>query len=246
MTDDRTALVVGAGPGLGESVARRFAEAGWTVGLTARTEARVESLAADLTTETAGRGVPAPGDATDRDDVAAAVETTRDAGSGSIDALVYTVYADGAGHRAFTDTTAEDLDRAYETELKGLFHFAKEVVPEMRDRGDGAILATGSVLSTAGGPEVAARSASRAGVRELCRSMARELGPDGVHVAHVLVDGWIDDPEVRERNPERGDDLWLDPAGMADTYYHLATQDRAAWSFEVDLRPYGDDVDATR
>lgn len=244
MTDNRTALVVGAGPGLGEAVARRFAEAGWTVGLTARTAARVESLAAALTTETDGRGVPAPGDATDRDEVAAAVETTRDAG-GEIDALVYTVYADSAEHRAFADTTAEDLDHAYETELKGLFHFAKQVAPEMRDRG-GAILATGSVLSTAGAPEVAARSASRAGVRELCRSMARELGPDGVHVAHVLVDGWIDDPAVRERNPDRGDDLWLDPAEMADTYYHLATQDRAAWSFEVDLRPYGDDVTATR
>lgn len=243
MSNTRTALVVGAGPGLGEAVARRFADAGWTVGLTARTADRVEKLADDLTTDTDGRAVSAPGDVTDADDVAAVVETVRDA-AGSIDALVYTVYAGGAGHKSFADTGVEDMRHAYRTEVEGLFRVAKQVVPTMRDRGDGAILATGSVLSTAGEPDIAARSASRAGVRELCRSMARELGPDGVHVAHVLVDGWIANPGARGRNPDRGDDLWLDPDEMADTYYHLATQDRAAWSFEVDLRPYGDDVDA--
>ncbi len=205
----------------------------------------METLADDLTADTDGRGVPAPGDVTDGDDVAAVIETVRDA-AGSVDALIYTVYADGAGHKSFVDTSVEDMRHAYRTELEGLFRVAKQVVPAMRDRGDGAILATGSGLSTAGGPGIAARSASRAGVRELCRSLARELGPDGVHVAHVLVDGWIDTPAVRDRNPDRGDDLWLNPDEMADTYYHLATQDRAAWSFEVDLRPYGDDVDAVR
>jgi NAD(P)-dependent dehydrogenase (short-subunit alcohol dehydrogenase family) len=245
MPEDRTALVVGAGPGLGESVARRFADAGWTVGLTARTTDRVEQLADDLTAETDGRGVSAPGDVTDSDDVSDVVETVR-ADAGRIDALVYTVYANGAGHESFADTTIEDVDHAYDTELKGLFRFAKRVAPAMQERGDGAILATGSVLSTAGAPELAARSASRGGVRELCRSLARELGPDGVHVAHVLVDGWIDDPDVRAQHPDRGDDLWLDPDEIADTYYHLATQAHSAWSFEVDLRPHGDDLSAVR
>jgi Short-chain dehydrogenases of various substrate specificities len=205
----------------------------------------VGTLADTFTADTDRRGVPVSGDVTDGDDVAVVIETVRDA-AGSINVLVSTVYASGAGHKSFADTSVEDMRHTYRTEVEGLFRVAKQVVPAMRDRGDGAILATGSVLSTAGEPEIAARSASRAGVRELCRSLARELGPDGVHVAHVLVDGWIASPAVRDRNPNRDDELWLNPDEMVDTYYHLATQSRAAWSFEVDLRPYGDDVDAVR
>lgn len=113
-------------------------------------------------------------------------------------------------------------------------------MPSMRERGDGAILVTGATASLRGGAGFAAFASAKAAQRMLAESMARQVGPEGVHVVYVVVDGVIDMPTTRRFFADRPDDFFLAPTAIAETYFHLAHQDRSAWSFQVDLRPFGE------
>ncbi|ESP87967.1 SDR family NAD(P)-dependent oxidoreductase [Candidatus Halobonum tyrrellensis] len=230
-----TAVIAGVGPGLGESVARRFAAEGCDVGLLARSGDYLDGLAADLPTDAAA----VPTDLADPDDVAAAFETVRER-LGPVDVLVN--HASAASWTGLLDTDREAFDRAYEVGPRAGFLCAREAVPDMLD-GDaegsesgsgGTVIFTGATTAVRGREGAVGFSMAKFGSRGLAQSMARELGPEGVHVAHVVVDGGIRPPDREVDDPEE----YLDPDAIADSYWHLVEQDPSAWTLELDLRPH--------
>ena len=226
----RTAVIAGVGPGLGESIARRFADDGCQVALFARSESYLNDLAAALD-ETAGAGLAVPTDLTDPDEIAAGFETVREA-FGPVDILVN--HASAASWDGLTDISAESFDRALAVGPKAALHCSQEAVVDMRESGGGTVIFTGATTSVRGREGAVGFSAAKFACRGLAESMARELGPEGIHVAHVVLDGMIRPPDGEVEN----DEDYLDPDAIADSYWHLVEQDRSAWTLELDLRPH--------
>jgi NAD(P)-dependent dehydrogenase (short-subunit alcohol dehydrogenase family) len=233
----RTVVVAGVGPGVGSSIARRAAREGCDVTLLARSEARITDLASTLDAETDGRALAVPTDLTDAADVADAFRTTREA-FGPVDALVYNPGGAPDVSGPIADTDLDDLRRAWELKVAGAHRCVRAVLDDMGD--GGALLFTNSAQSKHASAESSARASARHALRGLAQSYARELGPEGVHVAHLVVDGWVDKPALRERFPDH--EPWMDPDEVADTCWHLLDQPASARTFELDLRAAGDDV----
>ena len=228
-----TAVIAGAGPGLGESVARRFAAEGCEIGLLARSGGYLDELSDDLPTDAVGVAT----DLTDSGDIAAAFDRVRD-DLGPVDVLVNN--ASAASWSGLRDTSVDAFDRAYEVGPRADFLCSQAAVRDMLDedcpaddRG-GTIVFTGATTSVRGREGAVGFSMAKFGPRGLAESMAKELGPDGVHVAHVVIDGGILGPDVETETPED----YLDPDAIADSYWHLVQQDRSAWTLELDLRPH--------
>jgi NAD(P)-dependent dehydrogenase (short-subunit alcohol dehydrogenase family) len=227
-----TVVVAGVGPGLGESLVRRFVEEGCRVALLARTASYVEGLADDF-----GDGVVAvPTDLTAPDDVAAAFETVRTE-LGPVDVLVN--HASGGSWKGVRELSLDEFEHAWQVGARAGLQCSQEALDDMlgegRGRGDGGtVIFTGATSSIRGREGAAAFSSAKFAVRGLAESMAREFGPQGVHVAHVVIDGGILPPGQEVERPEE----YLDPDAIADSYWHLVEQDRSAWTLELDLRPH--------
>jgi NAD(P)-dependent dehydrogenase (short-subunit alcohol dehydrogenase family) len=225
---DHVAVVAGVGPGLGASVARRFAREGCSVALLARSESFVSSLAEELN-EGPGAGLAVPTDVANPDEVRAAFDRVRET-FGPVSVLVN--HASGGAWKGVRDLSVEELDRATAVGVRGAFCCSQEAVSDMLDARDGGtIIFTGATSAVRGRGGALAFSAAKFAARGMAESMARELGPEGVHVAHVVLDGQI-------RSSASDDDAQLDPDAIADTYWHLVEQDESAWTLEVDLRPH--------
>jgi NAD(P)-dependent dehydrogenase (short-subunit alcohol dehydrogenase family) len=229
----RTAVVAGIGPGLGESLARRFAREGCSVGLFARSEGYLSGLADDLTADTAGEALAVPTDVADREAVTAGFDAVREA-FGPVDVLVN--HASAAPWRGLRDADPEDFRRALAVGVEGAFHCSQEAVADMVDSDGGTVIFTGATTSVRGREGAAGFSAAKFGARGLAESMARELGPEGVHVAHVVIDGQILPPGGA--SGDRSDHEFLDPDAIAEEYWRLVQQDRSTWTLELDLRPH--------
>jgi NAD(P)-dependent dehydrogenase (short-subunit alcohol dehydrogenase family) len=233
MTDTKVAVVAGVGPGLGQAVARRFAREGFAVALMSRTEEKLEPVRAAIEAE-GGRALPVPCDASEPPSVSAAFAKVR-AELGDPSVLVYNA---GAFRPAgILELSPGDLERCWRVGAFGAFLCAREVLPKMAERGEGTVLITGATASLRGSARFAALAAPKFALRALSQSMAREFGPEGVHVAHVIIDGQIDLPRTREAQPGREAHTFLSPDAIAETYWHLHSQDRTAWTQEMDLRP---------
>jgi NAD(P)-dependent dehydrogenase (short-subunit alcohol dehydrogenase family) len=226
-------LVAGAGEGLGRAIATRFAREGYKVALAARDAGRLEKLAV----ETGGRTFPA--DLTREKDVIGLfdrVESTL----GPIDAVAFVPAVRVA--KPFAETTMEDFERVWRGSCASGFLVAREAARRMLPRGRGTVIFTGASGSLRGNAGFAAFAAAKGGLRFMAQSMARELGPRGIHVATVLLDGAIDSEMMRREYPERmsalGADGALPPEAAADAYWQLHRQPRNAWTFEMDLRPW--------
>lgn len=228
-----TALIVGAGPGLGLSLARRFGREGYAVAMVARRQPVLAELAAQL--ESLGPRLKTY--AADATDPAAVGEicaaTLRDLGEPSV--LIYNAgsYLPGG----IADITPEQFEAAWKTGCMGAFLFARALLPAMADAGRGTVLLTGATAALRGSKGFATLAVPKFGLRALAQSMAREYGPQGVHVAHVVIDGQIDTPRLRERDPDRPAHTLLAPDAIAETYWQLHCQDATAWTQELDLRP---------
>ncbi len=138
----------------------------------------------------------------------------------------------------FLEIDPAGLERNFQVNTMGLLYFARAVAPPMLEAGRGAIVVTGNTASRRGRARFAAFAPSKAAQRILAESMARSLGPRGVHVAYLVIEGGIDGPFAREVLADQPDDVFMRPAAIADTIWHLAHQDRSAWSFDIDLRPF--------
>ena len=229
-----TAVVAGVGPGLGSSVARRFAEDGAAVGLFARSTEYVEELADDLDVTTPGTAAAVPTDLTDGEAVADGFAAVRER-FGPVDALVVTAFADGAGDGGgILDAETADLAAAWETRVLGSFRCARAAAADMRRGDGGTVLLTNSAAATTPSASLPPATARHA-LRGLARSMDAdpELGAAGVQTVHVIVDGWIDKPSSRAAYPDH--ERWMDPDEIADRLHGLAAAE-TVHAGEIDLR----------
>ncbi|AXG05439.1 SDR family NAD(P)-dependent oxidoreductase [Haloplanus rubicundus] len=228
----RTAVVAGVGPGLGAAVARRFAAEGCRVALLARTEPYLDSLAAELA-DTEGEALAVPTDLTDAEAVESAFETVRET-FGPTDVLVYN--ASGTPWKGL-DIAVDEFDDALATGPRGALLCAKEAAADMLgsdgdgDDEAGTVVFTGATTSVRGKEGALGFSAAKFAIRGMAQSLARELGPEGVHVAHVVLDGSIRPPDVVPGDPP----THLDPDAIAAQYWDLVTADLATMPFEVHL-----------
>jgi NAD(P)-dependent dehydrogenase (short-subunit alcohol dehydrogenase family) len=232
------ALVVGAGEATGGAIARRFAREGYTACVARRSADKLEPLVATI--EAAGGRARAFGaDARREDEVEALVRTVEDE-VGPIEVAVFNVGANVPC--SILEESARKFVKIWELACLGGFLVGREAARRMVPRGQGTILFTGATASLRGGAGFAAFAGAKHGLRALAQSMARELGPKGIHVAHVVVDGAIDTAFIRENFPERyalkDRDGILDPEHIAEAYWQLHRQPRSAWTFEMDLRPW--------
>ena len=157
---------------------------------------------------------------------------------GTVDTLIYNA---GAGEWAsIMDTSLEGMESSWATNTLGLVACAQEVIPSMTENGEGNIMVIGATASLRGGAQSTAFASAKAAQRSVAQSMARDLGPKGIHVGYFIIDGIIDIERTRERFPDRADDFFMQPDAIADSVYALTQQDRSAWAFEIDLRPYGE------
>ena len=227
------AAVLGVGPGLGAAIAVRFAREGYAVGLMARSEGSM-SEAREEVEGSGGEALAVTADATDATSVARAFDQVR--GSlGDPEVFVYNAGAFRMG--GILELTPEDFDRCWKANCAGAFYAAQSVLPTMLERGSGTVILTGATAALRGSARFSALAVGKFGLRALAQSMAREFGPQGIHVAHVVIDGQINTQRVREMSSEREEHTMLSPDAIAETYWKLHTQDRTAWTLELDLRP---------
>lgn len=220
------------GPGTGRALAARFAAGGYRVALLARDATRLETMARDL-----------PGSRAYACDVgdAAAVDTTvaaviADFGVPSI--VIHNAVRGTFGDFRSLDPT--DLEANFRVNVMGLLHLARALADRMIAAGGGSLLVTGNTSALRGKPAFTGFAPTKAAQRILAQALARSLGPAGVHVAYLIIDAVIDVPWARDQFADKPDEFFAQPSAIADTAWHIAHQHRSAWSFDVELRPYGE------
>ena len=223
--DYQRALIVGAGSGLSAALARLFSREGMKVALAARNPAKLETLCA----ETGARAFAC--DATNAQDVKN-LYTEVEGAIGDPDVVVYN--ASGRVRGPVADLDPAEVERAIRTTAFGGFLVAQEAVRRMLPNNHGAVLFTGASASVKGYAQSAAFAMGKFALRGLAQSMARELSPQGIHVAHFVIDGGIAQPGRTASGP----DALLDPDAIAINYLHVLRQPRNAWTWEVELRPW--------
>jgi NAD(P)-dependent dehydrogenase (short-subunit alcohol dehydrogenase family) len=229
----RVAAVFGVGSGLGAAVARRFAGEGFAVAMMARREESLAEIRQDIEDD-GSTALPVSADATDADSVAVAFGRIR-SDLGDPEVLVYNA---GAFHMGgVLEISPAQFDECFKANCAGAFYAAREVLPAMVEAGRGTILLTGASAALRGKARFSALAVGKFGLRALAQSMAREFGPQGIHVSHVIIDGQINTPSIREMMPDREEHTMLSPESIAQTYWQLHSQDRTAWTLESDLRP---------
>ena len=238
MANDKAALIVGAGDSTGGAIARRFAREGFFTCVTRRTADKLQPLVARIEAE-GGRARAFGSDARKEEQVIALIETIER----EIAPIEVAVFNVGGNVRfPIREMTSRVYFKTWEMGCFGGFLVGREAAKVMVGRGRGTILFTGATASLRGSAGFAAFAGAKHALRALAQSMARELGPLGIHVAHVVIDGAIDTPFIRENFPERyalkEREGILDPDAIAENYWRLHTQPKSAWTHELDLRPW--------
>jgi NAD(P)-dependent dehydrogenase (short-subunit alcohol dehydrogenase family) len=229
----KVAAVIGVGAGLGNALGRRFAKE-YAVALVARGADKLAGFVREIEAE-GGRALAAPADVSKAADIDAAFARIR-AELGDVDVLLYNAAIRPFG--TLMETKPSTFENTWRVTTFAAFLCAQQVVPAMLKKGAGAIIITGATAGIKPFPTSAAFGPAKFAVRGLAQVMARDLQPRGIHVAYVNVDGAIDMPFIRERFPQLKDEDMLKPSAIAETFWHLAHQDRSAWSHEVDVRPF--------
>lgn len=232
-----TAVIIGAGDALGGAIARRFAREGLIAVPSRRKIKPLGELVAEIEAD-GGQAEGIPCDARDEDAVINLFDRVENE-IGPIEAFVFNT---GAQHSAsILDMTARIYRQVWESAAFAGFLTGREAARHMVERGRGTMIFTGATASVRGGAGFASFAGAKHALRALAQSMARELGPRGIHVGHIIVDGMIDSEAVRTRFPEKTEALpeggMLNPDHIADAYWAMHAQPRDAWTFEMDLRP---------
>jgi NAD(P)-dependent dehydrogenase (short-subunit alcohol dehydrogenase family) len=240
MSDNRAVLVVGAGDATGGAIARRFAREGYIACVTRRNVEKLTPLVESITA--AGGVAHAFGTDARNEEQTQALVAEIEANIAPIEVAVFNI---GANVRhGIVDTTARVYFKVWEMACFAGFLMGRETAKAMLTRGRGSIFFTGATASMRGREGFAAFAGAKHALRALAQSMARELGPSGIHVAHLVIDGAIDTAFIRDNFPERyklkDSGGILDPEHIADTYWLLHNQARDAWTHEMDLRPWGE------
>lgn len=228
--------IVGAGPGLGGALAERFARGGHAIALLSRT-ARSRKPVEERIARTGGTVRGYDCDVTDAASTAAVFAGIRDE-LGDPSVLLYNAGSFATGGILQLDPAS--FEAAWRVNCLGGFLASREVLPAMVNNGTGTILFTGATAALRGGAGFAGLAVGKFGLRALAQSMAREFGPRGIHVAHIVIDGGIETPSARERFPDRAADQFLEPASIAEQYWLVHAQPPSTWTQELDLRPHGE------
>ena len=242
MKRNATCAVIGAGDFIGAAIAKRFAAEGYTIFAGRRTAEKLQHLKQEI--EAAGGECVARGlDARKEEDVTAFL-----AEADAHAPLEVCIFNPGANvNFPILETTERVFRKVWEMACYGGFLTGREAARRMLPHGKGTILFTGATASLRGGVGYAAFASAKFGLRAVAQSMARELGPKNIHVAHLIIDAGVDTAFVRERIRQRGGDeavaklepdQLMNPESVAEAYWYLHTQERDAWTFELDLRPY--------
>ena len=240
MSEAKAVLVIGAGDATGGAIARRFAREGYIACVTRRTADKLKPLVARIR----GEGGQAHGFASDarKEDEVIALVANIERGIAPIEVAVFNI---GANVRfSVADTTERVYRKVWEMAALSGFLMGREVAKAMLPRRRGTIIFTGATASLRGGAGFSAFAGAKHALRALAQSMARELGPQGIHVAHAIIDGAIDTAFIAENFPERyalkASDGILNPDAIAEAYWQLHCQQRSAWTQEMDLRPWSE------
>ncbi len=238
MSKSSVALVVGAGDATGGAIARRFAREGYVACVTRRDKDKLQDLVREI--EAGGGTAHAFGSDARKEEEAVALFDTIERDIGEIDVAVFNV--GGNVRFPIAETTARVYTKVWEMAAFAGFLMGREAAKRMTPRGRGTIIFTGATASLRGSAGFAAFSGAKHALRALAQSMARELGPQGVHVAHVVIDGAIDTAFIRDLFPEayakKAEGGILSPDHIAEMYWMLHRQPRDAWTHELDLRPW--------
>jgi len=232
MTTKKLAIVTGVGPGTGASIVRRLVADGYRVAMLARNAERLAELQGELADTHAF--------AVDVSD-SAQLERTLDliqTQLGNADVLVHN--AVGATFGTFLEIDPAALEANFQTNVMALLQLARKLSPAMVEKGQGAIIVTGNTSALRGKGYFAGFAPTKAAQRILSESIARELGPKGVHVAYLVIDAVIDVEWTRKMHPSKPDEFFIQPADIAAEVSHLIQQPRSAWSFLSEVRPYGE------
>lgn len=226
------AIVTGVGPGTGAAMARKFSEGGYHVAMLARDADRLAALE---------RGLPdsiaVPCDVSDASALTARLDELISR-FGAPNVVVHNAVGGAFGN--FLDVAPEVLEHNFQVNVMALLHLARRLAPAMVDAGGGSLIVTGNTSAQRGKANFAGFAPTKAAQRILAESIAREMGPKGLHVAYLLIDAVIDVPWTRARFKDAKDDFFIKPAAIAEEAWHIAHQDRSAWSFLVEVRPFGE------
>lgn len=225
-------LITGVGPGTGAALSRRFARGGYRVAMLARDRERLTRLEAEVA---GSRGYVC--DVTDEAAINDTVAQVKD-DLGSPDVVIHN--AVGGAFGDFLEIEPDTLSYNFQVNTMGLLYLARAVAPEMIAAGKGVIIASGNTSALRGKPRFAGFAPTKAAQRILAESMARSLGPKGIHVAYIVIDAVIDLEWTRKMLSDKPDDFFIQPDAIADTAFHVAHQDCSGWSFNVELRPFGE------
>jgi NADP-dependent 3-hydroxy acid dehydrogenase YdfG len=232
--DKPVCAIAGVGPANGASFARKFSAAGYAVALMARSADYVTALAGELD-DARGYGC----DMRDAEAITATCARIREQ-MGPVDTLVYNA---GSGLFGNIDTVSvAEFEDAWRSNTLGCLVSAQNVIPDMRSAGHGNIIVIGATASVRGGADFLAFASAKAAQRSLAQSMARLLGTEGIHVGYVIIDGVIDTERARamEFFSDKPDDYFLQADDIAEAVYYMTQQQRSAWTFELDVRPFGE------
>lgn len=223
-------VISGVGPGTGSALVRRFAAGGYQIAMLARTAERLADLAGQV--PSAKSYVC---DVSDQSQVNATMDAVeREMGAPSV--LIHN--AVGGAWGTFMEIDPAVLNSNFQVNTMGLLYLARRVASSMVAVGNGAIIVTGNTSAQRGRANFAGFAPTKAAQRILAEAMARDLGPKGVHVAYIVIDAVIDVPWARERFKDKPDDFFIAPSAIADEAWHVANQQRSAWSFNVEVRPF--------
>ena len=227
------ALITGVGDGTGAALARRFAQGGYRVAMLARNRERLKALENEIAD---AKGYVC--DIGDLDALMATVETVRSE-MGVPSALVHNAVS--ATFKTFLEADPEDLERNFRVNTTSLLYLARVLAPAMVEAGHGAIVVTGNTAALRGIPSTAVFAPTKAAQRILAQSLARDLGPKGVHVAYITIDAVIDTPWTRVPfHPDKPDDFFSKPEAIDDEVFHVDHQDRSTWAFDLVIRPFAE------
>ena len=240
-------LVLGAGAGIGGHVAKRFAEGGYHAVLARRSDEAGLQRLVDQIYDAGGEASGRLLDASLPDSIEDLVEDV-ESSIGPIHCALFNLGAQ-IGNRSLEDTTYKAFELGWRLATFAPFRLASALLPRMAQRGSGALLVTSATAAVRGNAGQHSHAAAMGGRRMLCQTLNAEFAPKGVHVAHIVIDGPVDAPDTLGKmlganfdayKASKGEDGMIDPAAVAETYWHLAHQPRSAWTHELDIRPYTD------
>jgi len=227
------AVVAGVGPGLGAALARVFAGQEFAVALLSRRRESSEPVAEEIRSRQ-GEALVIPTDVTDRQSVQRALEQVR-ARLGPVTLLAHNASSYGRG--SLLDLDSDLIRQSFEVNVMAAVYLIQGVIPDMLNAGHGFISLTGATAALRGRAGFAPLAIGKSALRMLGQSLAREFHPKGIHVVHVIIDGQIDTPKLRAREPERSGETMISPDAIADAVLHVFRQPRSAWTQELDIRP---------